>query len=312
MAEEQREAMEQQAAAPASSLLDEIIEASKIKPTDEGYDVTRAGLQEFIREIAASGTTPKVSGALVDAMIVELDKKLSDQVNEIMHNSQFRELESSWRSLKFLVDNVDFRQNTKVEILNVSKQDLIDDFEDAPEVVKSGLYKHIYTAEFGQFGGQPVGAVVSNYTFGPGPQDMELLRNVASVSAMSHVPFLGAAGKEFFGIDSWDQLPNLKDLHSIFEMPQYAKWRSLRENEDSRYLGLTLPRFLLRLPYGENTTPAKNFNFTETVGDNEDFCWGNTSFALASRMADSFAKYRWCSNIIGPQSGGAVENRRRG
>lgn len=128
MAEEQREAMEQQAVAPASSLLDEIIEASKIKPTDEGYDVTRAGLQEFIREIAASGTTPKVSGALVDAMIVELDKKLSDQVNEIMHNSQFRELESSWRSLKFLVDNVDFRQNTKVEILNVSKQDLIDDF----------------------------------------------------------------------------------------------------------------------------------------------------------------------------------------
>ena len=307
MAEEQREAMEQQAAAPVSSLLDEIIEASKIKPTDEGYDVTRAGLQEFIREIASSGTTPKVSGALVDAMIVELDKKLSDQVNEIMHNEQFRELESSWRSLKFLVDNVDFRQNTKVEILNVSKQDLIDDFEDAPEVVKSGLYKHIYTAEFGQFGGQPVGAVVSNYTFGPGPQDMELLRNVASVSAMSHVPFLGAAGKEFFGIDSWDQLPNLKDLHSIFEMPQYAKWRSLRENEDSRYLGLTLPRFLLRLPYGENTTPAKNFNFTETVGDNEDFCWGNTSFALASRMADSFAKYRWCSNIIGPQSGGAVE-----
>ena len=308
MAEEQREAMEQQAAAPVSSLLDEIIEASKIKPTDEGYDVTRAGLQEFIREIASSGTTPKVSGALVDAMIVELDKKLSDQVNEIMHNEQFRELESSWRSLKFLVDNVDFRQNTKVEILNVSKQDLIDDFEDAPEVVKSGLYKHIYTSEFGQFGGQPVGAVISNYTFGPGPQDMELLRNVASVSAMSHVPFLGAAGKEFFGIDSWDQLPNLKDLHSIFEMPQYAKWRSLRENEDSRYLGLTLPRFLLRLPYGENTTPAKNFNFTETVGDNEDFCWGNTSFALASRMADSFAKYRWCSNIIGPQSGGAVEN----
>ena len=308
MAEEQREAMEQQAAAPVSSLLDEIIEASKIKPTDEGYDVTRAGLQEFIREIASSGTTPKVSGALVDAMIVELDKKLSDQVNEIMHNSQFRELESSWRSLKFLVDNVDFRQNTKVEILNVSKQDLIDDFEDAPEVVKSGLYKHIYTSEFGQFGGQPVGAVISNYTFGPGPQDMELLRNVASVSAMSHVPFLGAAGKEFFGIDSWDQLPNLKDLHSVFEMPQYAKWRSLRENEDSRYLGLTLPRFLLRLPYGENTTPAKNFNFTETVADNEDFCWGNTSFALASRMADSFAKYRWCSNIIGPQSGGAVEN----
>ncbi len=151
MSEELKETMEQQAS-PVSTLLDEIIEASKIKPTDEGYDVTRAGLQEFIKEIAASGTTPKVSGALVDAMIVELDKKLSDQVNEIMHNSQFRELESSWRSLKFLVDNVDFRQNTKVEILNVSKQDLIDDFEDSPEVVKSGLYKHIYTSEFGQFG----------------------------------------------------------------------------------------------------------------------------------------------------------------
>ena len=195
-----------------------------------------------------------------------------------------------------------------MEILNVSKQDLLDDFEDSPEVVKSGLYKHIYTAEFGQFGGQPVGAIVANYTFGPGPQDMELLRNVASVSAMSHVPFLAAAGREFFGIDSWDELPNLKDLHSIFEMPQYAKWRSLRANEDSRYLGLTLPRFLLRLPYGEDTTPAKSFSFTEAVPDNDDFCWGNTSFALASRLADSFAKYRWCSNIIGPQSGGAVQN----
>ncbi len=308
MPDEQKEAMAQAAEAQSPSLLDEIIEASRIKPTDEAYDVTRAGLQEFIKEIAASGTTPKVSGALVDAMIVELDKKISAQVNEIMHNQQFRELESSWRSLKFLVDNTDFRQNSKIEFINVSKQDLLEDFEDAPEVTQSGLYKHIYTAEFGQFGGQPVGAIVANYEFGPGPQDMELLRNVASVSAMSHVPFLAAAGSEFFGIDSWDQLPNLKDLHSIFEMPQYAKWRSLRENEDSRYLGLTLPRFLLRLPYGPDTVPAKSFNFTEAVPNNEDFCWGNTAFALASRLTDSFAKYRWCSNIIGPQSGGAVEN----
>ena len=290
------------------SLLDEIVAASKLQPADEGYALTRAGLQAFIKELAGAQGERKISGALVDEMIAQLDSKLSAQVNEILHNEDFAKLESAWRSMKYLVDNTDFRQNIRIEFINVSKQDLLDDFEDAPEVVKSGLYKQVYTAEYGQFGGKPVGAMIANYEFGPKPQDIQLLQYVSSVAAMSHAPFISAAGKDFFGIDSWDQLPNLKDLHSIFEMPQYAKWRSFRESEDARYVGLTLPKFLLRLPYGENTVPAKSFNFKEEANSDEQFCWGNTAFCLAARLTDSFAKYRWCSNIIGPQGGGAVEN----
>ena len=295
-------------AATGQSLLDEIVAATKLKPVDAGYDITKVGLQAFIEQLADRKGAQKISGALVDEMIASIDAKLTAQVNEILHNDAVQELESAWRSLKYLIDNTDFRQNIKVEFINVSKSDLLDDFEDAPEIVKSGLYKQIYTAEYGQFGGKPVGAVIANYDFGPNPQDLELLRYVASVSAMAHAPFIAAAGKEFFGLDQWEALPNLKDLHSIFEMPQYAKWRSFRESEDARYVGLTLPKFLLRLPFGEDTVPAKSFNFKESANTDADFCWGNTAFALATRLTDSFAKYRWCSNIIGPQGGGTVEN----
>jgi type VI secretion system protein ImpC len=175
-------------------------------------------------------------------------------------------------------------------------------------VVSSGLYKHVYTAEYGQFGGQPFSSIIANYDFGPGPSDLKLLRYVASVSAMSHAPFIAAAALSFFGIQSWDELPNLKDLHSIFEMPQYAAWQSFRASEDARYVGLTIPKFLLRLPYGKDTVPAKTFNFTEEADQNNNFLWGNTAFTFAARLTDSFAKYRWTTNIIGPQSGGAVEN----
>ncbi len=305
------EAGTQAAAAPKAeelTLLDEIVEASKLRPQDEGYSATKTGLEEFLKQLVGSSPDVKVSASLVDQMIAELDAKLSAQVNAILHDESFQKLERSWRGLKFLVDHTDFRQNIKIEYINVSKEDLLADFEDTPEVTKSGLYKHIYTAEYGQFGGQPVGAMIANYDFGPGPQDIELLNYVSSVAAMSHAPFIASAGKSFFGLDSWEDLPNLKDLKSIFEMPQYTKWRGFRENEDSRYVGLTLPRFLLRVPYGPDTVPAKTFSFVEQANDTEDFCWGNTAFAMASRMADSFAKYRWCANIIGPQGGGSVDN----
>lgn len=312
MADEQAQAQQQTAQAEAAegSLLDDIVQATKLKPSDEYYSTTKAGLQAFLEEmVKPERQGAKISGNLVDEMISQIDEKLSRQVDAIIHNADFQKLESSWRSLKFLVDRTDFRENIKIEVLNVSKQDLLDDFEDAPEVPKSGLYRRVYTAEYGQFGGQPYGAMVANYEFGPGPQDMKLLQYTASVAAMAHAPFLAAAGREFFGIDSWDKLPNLKDLHAIFEMPQYTKWQSFRASEDARNVGLTLPRFLLRLPYGPDTEPTKTFNYKEDVATgNDDFCWGNTAFAFASRLTDSFAKYRWCANIIGPQGGGAVED----
>ena len=292
------------------SLLDEILAETKMTPGDEGYEVAKRGVQAFIAElIAPKREGEKVDKAFVDALIAEIDMKLSRQIDEIIHHPTFQKLESAWRGLKFVIDRCDFRENIKVELLNCSKEDLLADFEDAPEVPKSGLYKLVYSREYGQFGGKPVGAIVANYEFGPGPQDIALLQKCASVATMSHAPFLAAAGAQFFGLKDFNNLPNLKDLKSLFEGPQYTKWQSFRESEDARYVGLTLPRFLLRLPFGANTVPVKAFNYEEdVVGKHDAYCWGNAAYALATRIADSFAKYRWCPNIIGPQAGGTVEN----
>ncbi len=293
-----------------ASLLDEILQATRLKPSDEGYTATRQGVQALIDELLKpERAEARVTQGLVDEMITSLDQKLSAQMDAILHDAEFQKLESSWRSLKYLVEKTDFRENIKIEMLNVPKQALLDDFEDAPEIPKSGLYKTVYTREYGQFGGQPYGLMVGNYEFGPGSQDIRLLQNMASVATMAHAPFVAAAGSEFFGLDSFAGLPNLKDLKSIFEGPQYIKWQSFRESEDARYIGLTLPHFLLRLPYGQTTKPAKTFNYNEDVaGGDKNFLWGNAAFAFASRITDSFAKYRWCANIIGPQGGGAVED----
>lgn len=297
------------AAAVSPSLLDEILSEAKIKPKDEGYDIARKGVEAFIAEmLAPNRSEERIDKALVDAMIAEIDKRLTSQVNEIMHHQEVQKLESSWRSLKFLVDRVDFRENIRVEMLNVSKEDLLKDFEDSPEVVKSGLYRLVYSNEYGVFGGKPYGLLLGNYDFGPGPQDIELLRKCASVAAMAHAPFIANASPEMFGEQNFLNLPNLKDLKSLFEGPQYARWHSFRESEDARYVGLCMPRFLLRLPYGEKTIPVKAFNFNEdVVGQHDKYLWGHASTAFATRVADSFAKFRWSPNIIGPQSGGAVE-----
>ncbi|NLT24823.1 MAG: type VI secretion system contractile sheath large subunit [Syntrophorhabdus sp.] len=308
MAEEKKEAQQREAEGQ-TSLLDEIVAATRLKPSEEAYSITKQGLQAFIDEMLKPGKEIRVTASAVDEMIANLDQKLSKQVDVILHNKDFQQLEAAWTSLKFLVDKTNFRENIKVEVMNVTKTDLLDDFEDAPEITKSGLYKLAYTQEYGQFGGKPYGLMVGNFEFGPSAPDIKLLQNLASVATMSHAPFVAAAGAQFFGIDSFTGLPNLKDLKSIFEMPQYIKWQSFRESEDSRNVALALPHFLLRIPYGPDTKPVKGFNYREdtTAGDG-NFLWGNAAFAFASRITDSFAKYRWCANIIGPQGGGAVED----
>jgi len=312
MAEEKKQAAEKEAQVTeeTTTLLDDIVQATKVGPSDEAYSITKQGVEAFIDELLKPGREGvKVSQSLVDEMIANIDQKLCMQVDAILHNGEFQKLESSWRSLKFLIDRTDFRENIKVEILSVAKDDLLDDFEDAPEITKSGLYRMAYTQEYGQFGGKPYGLMLGNYEFGPGPQDVKLLQNMASVATMAHAPFIAAANPSFFGLDSFSDLPNLKDLKSIFEGPQYIKWQSFRESEDSRNVGLTLPHFLLRLPYGQDTQPIKSFNYKEGVtSGNGDFLWGNAAFAFATRLMDSFAKYRWCANIIGPQGGGSIED----
>ena len=297
-------------AASGNTLVDEIVQTSKLNPADEIYGMTKQGLQAFLDELLKPEREgAKITTAIVDDMIAELDAKVSRQVDAILHNKSFQQIESAWRSLKYLVDKTDFRENNRVEILSVSKDDLLADFEDAPEIVKSGLYKIAYTQEYGQFGGQPYGLIVGNYEFGSGTQDIKLLQNLASVSNMSHAPFIAAASAQMFGLESFAGLPGLKDLKAMFESPQYIKWQGFRENEDARNVGLTVPHFMLRLPYGPETVPAKSFNYVEDVsaGD-EAFLWGNAAFTLASRITDSFAQYRWCANIIGPKGGGAVED----
>lgn len=299
-----------QATEESLSLLDQVLSETKITPRDEGYDEARRGIAAFLTELVKPvHEGEKVQASAIDRMLAAIDQTMTTQLNEVLHNPEFQALESGWRSLKFLVDRTDFRQNIKIEMLNVSKDDLLADFEDAPEIVKSGLYKHAYVDEYGQFGGQPFAAIITNYQFGPGAQDVSLMQDMAAVSAMAHAPTIAAASPDFFGVDRFEELPNLKDLQSIFEGPKYAKWNTFRESEDSRYFGLAMPRFLLRLPYGKETVPVKAFDFEERPnGSTDNYLWGNASFAFASRLNDSFAKYRWTPNIIGPQSGGAVED----
>ncbi len=296
--------------AAEGSLLDQIMAKSRMEPADEGYDIARKGVEAFISEIIRSENVDEtVNKNRVDTMIAELDRKISLQMDKVLHHPDLQELESTWRSLKLLVDRTDFRENIKMELISIRKEELLEDFEISPEVPQSGLYKHVYSAGYGQFGGEPVGVMVGMYAFSPTTPDMKLLQYCASVGAMAHAPFISSVGADFFGVESFSELPDIKELSSIFEGPQYTKWRGLRESEDARYLGLTAPRFLLRNPYDPEDNPTRTFNYRESVSeDHEHYLWGNSAVLLAERINDSFAKYRWSPNIIGPQSGGAVHD----
>ncbi len=273
-------------------------------------DIVRIFRDAVIASILQSTASAEpVNKLVVDSMIADIDERISRQMDVIIHAPAFQQVESFWRSLKTMVDRVDFRENIKVNVLHVTKQELLEDFEFAPEIIQSGFYKHVYSSGFGQFGGEPIAAVLGAYEFKNTAPDMKLLQYVSAVGAMAHAPFLSSVSPEFMGLNSWTELPNIKDLYAIFEGPAYTKWRALRDSEDSRYLGLTAPRFLLRQPYSPTDNPVKNFNYYEDVSQNhEDYLWGNTAWMLACNIADSFAKYRWCPNIIGPQSGGAVKD----
>ena len=294
----------------SGGLLDNIIAETKIKQDDDGYDAVKSGVGALIKELLGSpNKNATINKEVVDGMIAEIDRKMSLQMDEILHNESFQHIEARWRGLHTLVEQTDFKQNIIIEMLNVSKEQMKEDFEDNPDTTETGLYKHVYTAEYGQFGGKPIGAIIADYEFGPNNPDIKFLRKAASISAMSHAPFIAAAGEQFFSLDSYEDLPDLKDMEDLHTGPRFAGWRGLRENEDSKYLGLTLPRFLLRAPYDPEENPTKSFNYAETIdGKHKNYLWGNTSYAFATRIVDSFANHRWCTNIIGPKGGGAVEN----
>ncbi|NEY26817.1 type VI secretion system contractile sheath large subunit [Escherichia coli] len=292
------------------SLLNEIMAQTRLTPGDDAYDIAKQGVSAFISNILESGSNNEpINKLLVDRMIAELDSKLSKQMDEVLHSSRFKELEASWRSLKLLVDRTDFKENIKIHVLHATKSELLDDFEYSPEISQSGFYKHVYASGYGQFGGEPIASVIGSYEFSQSSADMKLLQYVSSVGAMAHAPFLSSVSPSFFGLNSFTELSAIKELKAVFEGPAYVKWRALRETEDARYIGLTAPRFLLRLPYDRNENPVKSFDYQEDVNaDHEHYLWGNTAYLLASNITDSFAKYRWCPNIIGPQSGGSVND----
>ncbi len=278
--------------------------------TADKSDMITMALRVFLGHVSKSGKAEKVDKVLIDKHIAEIDALLSSQLDELLHHEELQKLESAWRSLKFLVDRTDFRRNIKIEMVQVSKNDLLQDFEDAPETTQSGLYKHVYKDEYDQPGGEPYGAIVGNFAFGRMPQDIALLQNIAKVSASCHAPFLSSVDASFFGMDDLRKLPHVPDPAAIFESVDYIKWNSFRKTEDARYLGLTFPRFLTRLPYGPDTTPVKSFNYAEHVKgeDHSKYLWGNSAFAMATNLTRSFADNGWCVQIRGPQSGGAVEN----
>jgi type VI secretion system protein ImpC len=311
------------------SLVNEILEymdikAAPDKPVDllqfrEEADIAEveankritAALRVFIGAISDSSTSvEKIDKTVLDQQIAAIDEKISAQLDAILHHPEFQKLESAWKGLKFLVDRTDFRKNIKIEMLDVSKQALLEDFEDSPETIQTGLYKHIYTQEYDTPGGEPVGAIVSNYEFTSKPQDVSLLQNVSKISASAHCPFIGSVGAQFFNRKNASELPAIEDLSNYMERAEYLKWKAFRESEDSRYVGLVLPRFLLRLPYGPDTIPVKEFVYKEKVtGDQHDkYLWGNATFAMAANLSRAFADNGWCVNIRGPEAGGKLED----
>jgi type VI secretion system protein ImpC len=247
----------------------------------------------------------------IEAMIAELDAKMSAQVNQILHNPEFQQLESAWRGLHYLVNNTETDELLKIRVFNISKADVGKTLKKFKGTAwdQSPLFKKIYEEEYGQFGGEPFGCLVGDYYFDHTPPDVEWLSEMAKVGAASHCPFIAASGPGLMQMESWQELANPRDLTKIFTTPEYAAWRSLRESDDARYIGLAMPRFLSRQPYGAKTNPVEAFNFEEdTAGaDHSKYTWANSAYAMAVNINRSFKEYGWCSRIRGIESGGAVE-----
>lgn len=247
----------------------------------------------------------------IESMIAEIDKRLSEQVNLILHHADFQKLEGSWRGMHHLINNTETDEMLKIRVLNISKLDVLKTLKKFKGTAwdQSPIFKKIYEQEYGQFGGEPYGCLVGDYEFDQSPPDVELLNGIAQISAAAHAPFIAAAAPGLMNMESWQELSDPRDLTKIFQTPEYASWRSLRESEDSRYIGLTMPRFLSRLPYGAETDPVEEFAFEEDVenADHSKYTWSNSAYAMAVNINQAFKLYGWCSRIRGIESGGAVE-----
>lgn len=286
----------------------------EFKPkTDEAKNAVEQAVHTLAQQALAN--TKLVSGDAIrsiEAMIAALDRKLTEQVNLIIHHEDFQKLEASWRGLHYLVNNTETDEQLKIRVLNISKQDLGKTLKRFKGTAwdQSPIFKKLYEEEYGQFGGEPYGCLVGDYHFDHTPPDVELLGEMAKVAAAAHAPFITGAAPSVMQMESWQELANPRDLTKIFTTPEYAAWRSLRESDDARYLALCMPRFLSRLPYGAKTNPVDDFAFEEDTegSDHSKYTWANAAYAMATNVNRSFKEYGWCSRIRGIESGGAVQN----
>lgn len=314
MAEAEREASGAAGQAAFGSSDFEALLKKEFRPKS---DQAKSAVEQAVKTLAqqALANTALVSDdALrsIESIVAEIDKKLTEQVNLILHHTDFQELESAWRGLHYLVNNTETDEMLKIRVMNISKKEMHKTLRKYKGTAwdQSPIFKKLYEEEFGQFGGEPYGSLVADYHFDHSPPDVELLGEMAKIAAAAHAPLITGASPTLFQMDSWSELANPRDLTKIFQTPEYAAWRSLRESEDSKYVGLAMPRFLGRLPYGSKTDPVEDFAFEEDTdgADSTKYGWVNAAYAMAVNINRSFKEYGWCSRIRGIESGGAVEN----
>ena len=310
MAEAEKSAAQAQETTEEVGLLDQIVATGRFGAAEPAQAKGRGLIKRFISEVLEGSMTvaPDVE-TMLNSRIADIDRVVSKQLREVMHNAEFQKLEGSWRGLKYLLGQSETGVMLKLKILNVSKKELLKDLQKAPEFDQSALFKKVYEEEYGVFGGYPFGALMGDYHFGRSGQDVELLQKISEVAAASHAPFITGASANMFNLEDYTQLDAPRDLAKIFDTTEYAKWKAFRESEDSRYVALALPRMLLREPYGSKTVPVEAFNYEEEVdGSHHDqYLWGNAAWALGARVTQAFSKYGWCATIRGVESGGLVE-----
>ena len=292
------------------SILDTIVQEGRFGPAApaqaRGRDLVKRFVEEVLQGTMVVGHDTE---AMLNQRIAQIDALISAQLAEVMHHPDFQKLEATWRGLKYLLSQSETGTSLKIKVLNVSKKELLKDLQRASEFDQSALFKKVYEEEYGVFGGAPFAALLGDYEFGRSGQDIELLEKVSQVAAAAHAPFITGASNEMFNLESYTQLDAPRDLAKIFDTSEYARWKAFRESEDSRYVALTLPRMLLRDPYGREGVPVEAFDYEEGVDGTEHgrYLWGNAAWALGARVTQAFAKYSWCACIRGVESGGLVE-----
>ena len=292
------------------SLLDQIVSQGRFGKDTVAQERGKDMVKEFVNQVLEGKMTlSRDAEASIGMRIAEIDRLISLQLNEVLHHPSFQKLEGTWRGIKHLLDQSETNDGLKIKLLNVNKKDLLRDLQRAPEFDQSAFFKKVYEEEFGVFGGAPFAALVGDYEFGRGGEDVELLEKVSQVASAAHAPFLTAAAPELLNLSDYNQITGIRDISKVFDSTEYAKWKSFRASDDSRYVALTLPHVLMREPYGKDTRQIDEFAYEEGVDgrDHSKYLWGNAAYALAARLTNSYAKYGWCAAIRGVEGGGLVE-----